>query len=130
MSLYYCWQGFLFDFKPQLVRNPSFIGYLCKTPDYINILDLTQSPTTLLSMIDTFILSMRFSFIILVKTHHFIFQAIPVHPHRSSDDVDVDFAPTLAEELFVILVEDDRVHGISSTLQLKLQRLPRGIQSN
>ena len=49
VSLWFCRQGFLFDYTPQLVRNPSFIGYLCKRPKYINIWNLTHFPTTLIN---------------------------------------------------------------------------------
>ena len=49
VSLWCCRQGFLFDFTPQLVRNPSFIGYLCNGPEYINIWNLTKFQTTLLN---------------------------------------------------------------------------------
>ena len=48
ITLWFCRQGFLFDFTPQLVRNSSFIGYLCKGPKYINIWNLTQFQTTIL----------------------------------------------------------------------------------
>ena len=50
--------------------------------------------------------------------------------YRSPDDVDVNLAPLFVEELLVVLVEDDRVDGISSGLHLKLQRLPRRVQTN
>ena len=40
-----------FDFTSQLVRNPSFIGYLRKGPEYINIWNLTKFPTNLIFMI-------------------------------------------------------------------------------
>ena len=49
-SLWFCRQDFLFDFSPQLVRNPSFTGQLCKGLKYINIWNLTQFRTTLMNI--------------------------------------------------------------------------------